>query len=211
MCVIINCRTAKPVLEVLQQCATNNRDGGGIAWVQEGKVHYRKGLNPAQVFELVSPDTIRLPVVIHFRSASSGMEKSPALCHPFPVNRYATAAEQGTADKVLFHNGLWSDWRSWCLNYALQSRGRVPFGAWSDSRGLAWAIYHKGEGMLNLVPGKYSILSARNGLRQYGDGWTEDNGISFSNTTWRPYVSSQTTNNNGQGHQYGLCAMECGS
>lgn len=189
MCVILHCKTARPTIEVLNHCERANGHGGGVAWLEGGKVTYRKGLTAAEIFALVP--NLPLPFVIHFRQASVG-EKSKLLCHPFVVNRFATTKETGTADRVLFHNGHWSEWRNWCLNYALQSRGRVPFGSWSDTRGLAWAIYHKGEGMLNLVPGKYCIV-ARTGVRQYGEGWTEDNGIFYSNTTWKPYVSASAT------------------
>lgn len=195
MCVILNCKEAKPSLEVLNKCESDNGDGGGVAWIASGKVHYRKGLKAEEIFALLSDPSVVLPVVIHFRKASVG-DKSPLLCHPFVINRFATSKATGTADRVIFHNGHWSDWRNWCLNYALHSRGRVPFGAWSDTRGIAWAVHNKGEGMLNLVPGKYSILS-RNGLRQYGDGWTTEEGIVFSNTSWkfgRPITSSSQMN-----------------
>lgn len=185
MCVILNCKSAKPSLEVLQKCGQVNDDGAGVAWIADSKVHYKKGLNPASVFALISEDAIQFPFVIHFRNSSAGMgEKNPLLCHPFPVNRFATAKESGTASRVLFHNGHWSEWRSWCLNYALQCRGRVPFGEWSDTRAVAWAVHHKGEGILNLVPGKYAILAAT-GVRQYGDGWVEEDGIIYSNTQWK--------------------------
>lgn len=197
MCVIVNCKTAKPSLDILSMCERSNGHGGGVAWRADSKVHYQKGLSAAQIHELISPDAITLPIVIHFRHASVG-DKTKELCHPFVVNRFATARESGTADRVLFHNGHWSEWRNWCLNHALQCRGRVPFGQWSDTRGIAWAVYHKGEGMLNLVPGKYCVL-ARTGVRQYGDGWTEEGGIAYSNMTWRTTTHSTTPHPHGQG------------
>lgn len=194
MCVILSCKTGKPSLEVLTKCEQANTHGGGVAFRVGERVRYVKGLSAANIHELITPAAVALPIVIHFRQASvSGA--SPDLCHPFVINRYATAKLDGYANRVLFHNGHWSDWRDWCLKFALNAHGAVPFGTWSDTRALAWALHHKGEGLLNLINGGKFCVMSLTGVRHYGDGWTEEDGIKFSNTQWKyRYNSVNATN-----------------
>lgn len=187
MCVILVCKKKLPSLEDLQKCEAENDDGGGLSYHVGDKVRYVKGLSAKDIFAIISGKTdteAKLPFVIHFRSASAGFDKVPELCHPFVVNKNVSIKTSGDVGKVLFHNGTWTQWKDVCLQICLKTSSRFPMGTWSDSRGAAFAIKHKGEGMLNLITGKFAIMS-KTGIRLYGDGWVHEDGISYSNTYWR--------------------------
>ena len=180
MCIIVICEKRHPSLNELLEMQRVNSDGAGVAWREENYVRWKKGLNAKEVYELIQK--IDYPYVIHFRLATC--EKSPYLCHPFPVTHNVEMALEGKADRVLFHNGVWTNWRELCLQAVMKKNIDFLQGKVSDTRALAWFVYHYGSSVLNLLNEKVVIFSNKKILR-FGEGWIEEDGITYSNKHYK--------------------------
>lgn len=183
MCVIISCREKLPEPKILKLAERANRDGGGVAWIHEGAVRWKKGITAAEMNKLVADGEIKAPAVFHFRLATVG-RPSAALCHPFPIQLGSPTDLEGTTHgEVFFHNGHWSSWR--------QVYDRTPLeGEASDSRVLAaWLA----QLSLQLVDKALESLSVSNkfvrfspsGATLYGR-WFMVAGMACSNTYFLP-------------------------
>ncbi len=174
MCVIIACEKTYPSMQTLESAESLNQDGGGIAWIEKGIVHYKKGLSmdAKQIYKITQK--IQLPFIIHFRITSVGSTK-PALCHPFPITHKAETSLLGTAKAVIFHNGTWTDWEHCMLATLLDKQVKMPRGSWSDSRAMAFIAAHTNKKILKkIVTGwnKMAILTPK-GIEYYGDQWAK--------------------------------------
>lgn len=180
MCVILVCpENVRPNAQTLKNCERANPHGAGVAWREDGEVWWMKGLDAAEMSELIC--RITGEIVIHFRWASIG-EVSPKLCHPFPVTACATTRLTGRARSVLFHNGTWSGWRT-----ALERmpRNKRPDGLMSDTRVAASMVDLCGTEVLDRLPGRY-VFFDREFTELYGD-WQDWNGMKASNLNFLPY------------------------
>lgn len=178
MCVILSAEEARLTEEQVIRAIASNRDGNGFAWIDEGVVHFAKGVSPRTARRLAV--TLPLPYVFHARIATVGGVR-PELCHPFPLDRRLRPATlRGTSTKgVLFHNGHWSEWRDY-----VRPAGRGP---WSDSRGMAQLVSEFGPDAIDLVVPDHQkvVLLTRQGVTRYGVGWSEvEPGIWASNRHW---------------------------
>jgi hypothetical protein len=182
MCVIAVCKTRIPKKEEVLDMGAFNPDGAGVAWIKKGMVTWEKGLSAPQLWNRIK--NLPLPLVFHFRQATVG-EKGAALCHPFPISPIAGTSPQGCAKKVLFHNGHWENWSTYCLEYAVTRKGEFPDGEWSDSRAMAWLAYRCGDNILRLIAGqKIAVMNNKGIVKLFGEGWIEDKGITYSNKIW---------------------------
>jgi len=185
MCVgvIVPIDTPWPKLEQLIQMEDANKHGGGVAWLQGGKVVWKKGLKALEIFKLL--ETIKPPALIHFRQASSGGE-SPLLCHPFPITPEASTALEGSADSVLIHNGTWGPWKSHLLHMApfyCASGKKLPDGLWSDTRSMAFLTAIYGRTALVAIDEKVAILN-KDGTFEKTGYWFEQEKHYYTNLTW---------------------------
>lgn len=181
MCIILLCDEKLPTLEDLRKSEKTNKDGGGIAWIENDKVHWIKGITADQIYDLLQTGSIKKPFIVHFRIASIG-KIEPSLCHPFPVEPNVSLEIEGMADKVLFHNGHWSEFSDTALKAVISSNKVFPEGSISDSRVLAWLASIYGESILNFIPSHNRIaILDKDGIRYYGDSWKNHNGILCSN------------------------------
>lgn len=188
MCVIAVVKKTLPTLATLKAMQAANDDGAGVAWAQNGMVHYRKGLAPAAILALVK--SVRKPVIIHFRLATIGGTSVP-LCHPFPMEASAPLHTRGTAKAVLFHNGHMTGWEA-PLVAAYAGRGQnLPSGPWSDSRALAALCGMAGPNVLDILGGgsgstsynRFALLDGAGNVQLKG-GWTKYQGMDVSNTNF---------------------------
>lgn len=182
MCVIAVSESEKhrPTLADLKLMEAGNRDGAGVAWVERGMVRWQKGIDAEQAFALTKDLTG--PVVYHFRVATAGGVR-PELCHPFPVGASARLDLEGKANSVLFHNGMWGEWRSALRSALLASGDKMPLGAWSDTRALAYLVQKHGKNFLSLIDGfnRFAHLNSKGDVTLFGD-FTQYKGYLVSNT-----------------------------
>ena len=90
MCVIINIEKRRNIqnIKTLKEAEILNAHGGSIAWLQDGKINYQKGITAKKKFNSIiekrlKPNNVKT-AIIHFRIASVG-KVNKALCHPFPI------------------------------------------------------------------------------------------------------------------------------
>lgn len=184
MCLIIATRTGRPKEEYIRNGFSNHPDGTGIAWHENGEVHYKKNLTVDEAIKMAA----ELPVgyIIHFRWASVG-GKDKSLIHPFPIRKDVPLAESGTAKSVLFHNGHWEQWNNVLVNH-LSSRITLPRGKWSDTRAIAFLVSVHGQGILKLIESAGKFIVMQNG-KNYGFGhFEEEEGVSYSNSSYKSYI-----------------------
>lgn len=207
MCVIYACASAIPEYDELSRGYSTNRDGAGVAWLEDGKLHFSKGMKDHdEVLKVIETEKIAPPLAIHFRTASVG-GVNPELCHPFPVWKGAPTWLAGTASTVLFHNGHLTSWEELALKLGLAAREEFPEGPWSDSRVLAWAAHLKGPGILPFLVGGSRILlfnlqpstpkdeeydPTRDHFIFYGAGWIHKEKYSQSINTIARYETQKS-------------------
>lgn len=180
MCVIAVAQDKALTEEHVKRMFGANRDGAGIAWRENGKLQWRKGLDEDQMKDLCL--TVPIPYVAHFRIASCGGIK-PELTHPFPIGKDASLALKGaTTGAVLFHNGHNHKWKDYLLQMALNGM-KLPTGPWSDSRLMAWVAAHAGNHVLPFFEEKLVVFSM-NDMEILGTGWSLVDDLYVSNRTW---------------------------
>jgi hypothetical protein len=158
MCVVYACQTDIPDDAELRRGSETNTDGAGVAFLRDGRVHWKKDLNtwePVKAF--IEKEKLAFPLAIHFRSASVG-GNSNSLAHPFPIGKGVPLWLEGNAEEVLFHNGHLSNWKDLTLKAGLSAKEKFPEGPWSDSRALAWLVYLRGSGVLPFVVDSSRVL-----------------------------------------------------
>ncbi len=179
MCVIISSPSAKhrPTRETLCAAERTNPHGSGIAWIQDKRVQWVKGLTADSIADLLP--ILSGPVVIHFRIATAG-GKRPELCHPFPISPTVPLKAYGQAGSVLFHNGHWHGWEEFLADEGISFDSAV-----SDSRVIAAGVHRYGSKLLKDIPCRFAILS-RNGIERFGD-WSaaQEDGCRYSNLHWQ--------------------------
>jgi hypothetical protein len=185
MCVIIFVPEDKPLpsFETLKACEDHNKDGAGYSYIKDDFVHWKKGVKLTS--EEIMEDLAKIdgPKVIHYRIATAGGVKTP-LCHPFPISKNVeTFAEGRTKGGVLFHNGVWSNWKEVFLaRYSKKIKGD-----WSDTRFIASLVNELGDKALELISAgnKFSVMTPTN-IYRWGE-WKEIDGVFFSNDIWKSY------------------------
>ena len=181
MCVIALFKKSKPTEEIIKQMSSINKDGAGVAWREDGVVNWRKGLSNETLFRITKE--LKLPFVVHFRFGTVG-KNSKHLTHPFPVSKDIELDVVGSGKDVIFHNGHWEGWRDYCLGYIQTRSIRLPKGDFSDSRAIAWMVYHYGFEFLKLLPdtNKFIVMTPKH-LWSSGD-FKEKDGNWYSNLYW---------------------------
>lgn len=167
MCCIAACYLDRLTDQMIDDMCSLNADGFGMAWIENGKVRWQKGLDDikAKLFARHLP----LPYVAHARLATVGGE-GKGLAHPFPIEKGSSTKLKGRANRVLFHNGHIGDWRA--IVHASDGRHAPILGnKWSDSRAIAHVMATRGKRILrSLTANRFAILTPK-GIERFGQGW----------------------------------------
>lgn len=178
MCVAVVLKGEAPTEAQLTAMDRTNPHGAGIGWWSRGTLHYVRDLTVAQLCEYL-PKLPR-PALLHFRWATHG-GIWPDLIHPFPVGPAAiyNRVTYGTADRLLIHNGVWSDYRK-----------HLPPGVddkdVSDTAVAAFRARYD-ESVLDDVMWSNALgVAGKRGMRVVLRGnWEEFEGNWYSNLDWR--------------------------
>jgi hypothetical protein len=197
MCVIICVEKGNfPTLDTLKSAECTNSHGGAIAWLnKDGTRSYVKGIKAKKVWKIICNQLIPANVqtaIIHFRIASVGKVK-PQLCHPFEITEDVKLNMKGQKidTELLFHNGTWSEWAEYLIDFMKDMKVPIPIpkGDYSDSRVMAFLSFHLGHQVLSKMVGKQwnkiAILTS-NGIVKYGNGWVKHEKNSCSNDHFLP-------------------------
>ena len=173
MCVIINIENGKfPKSQTLKDAEMLNSHGGSIAWLEDGKINYRKGLKAKKIIKIIEKRLIPNGVktaIIHFRIASVG-NVNPKLCHPFPISKEVKTDLHVNDSKfdLLFHNGTISNWEKMLIKSIQDNPAKIPKGELSDSRIIAFLLNRHGNDIIkDSTMNKFSILTHK-GIVKFG-------------------------------------------
>ena len=181
MCVIAVVDKERPTDDMVERMFDANNSGAGVAWRENGAVRWKKGLDVDEIKELCR--TVPIPFVAHFRIPSCGGAHD-TLCHPFPIEKGASVALEGTFKGfVLFHNGHWAKWKETVLDSAVRGNVKIPVGKFSDSRAMALMAAYHGLGILEFIDEKI-IAFGPNEIEVFGFGWSKVNEVWVSNKSW---------------------------
>jgi len=206
MCVII-ISEVRPTLALLKKAERSNADGGGFSWSDGKQVHFHKGLNAQQIYDMTKK--LPPPFIIHFRIATVG-GKSKALTHPFPMGGGTELNGSSKIEPVLFHNGHVSKWTE-IVQYNLNQK--YPSGPMSDTRAIAWVSKIAGVDWLDTLAGsgmfgnKFACMHPDGTIQRFGTFYKYDNksdDISVSNDyfDWDSYIPGNK--NTGKSYDRGV-------
>lgn len=191
MCIIVYkpAGTDNPSWETLHNCFKNNNDGAGFMYAENGEVHFEKGFMSWKSFKKAyKPFKNRtdLPIVVHFRiTTHGGTEKG--LCHPFPLtnDKKELKSISGTTDIGIAHNGCisltsdankgMSDTSEFIKKYASVI---ITNPKWYDNP-------YANKLLAKVIDSKMLVLSNDGHGEIVGKGWSEVNGVMFSNTSYQ--------------------------
>lgn len=204
MCIAVGVKSGPPPdLATLKLMEKANPHGGGIAWVFNGSVRWRKGIDAEEMAKIIKDNKIAGPCIVHFRIATVGSADDKELCHPFPMSKRASTCLHGNADRVLAHNGHWGTWGKELVR-AVKKSGVHLGGKWSDTRTLAWlAKLRDSDEVLEKSYQKIVTLDKDGKLCFFGSGWSEDGGFKMSNRIWEPSKPSTYTRYDFRNDQWG--------
>jgi len=192
MCCIALCETVRPSSEMVKAMWEGNQHGGGVAWQEDGKVKWKKGIDTVEEMQYLA-ETLPFPFIQHFRIASVG-GVCDELTHPFLVNNNASIELEGESesDYVLFHNGSWHEWKQFVLKASFDCKIALPDGKWSDSRAMAFLASIYGKNICEMINEKIVILSKDDVQIFWGSGWTEVEGVWCSNDFFKHKMRGKT-------------------
>jgi predicted glutamine amidotransferase len=169
---------------------TRNSDGAGIMYTVGGRVHIEKGfMKFDQLHERLDQlhdlyDLKELPVVMHFRITTHGGTKAEN-CHPFPISESVGVLSKlnQTTNIGVAHNGIIditprkgiSDTMEYIISQLAPLSKAVP--NFYENKYLMKMIS-------NAIDSKMAFLTDRGDIYTIGT-FTEDNGIKYSNTSYK--------------------------
>lgn len=181
---------AMPNDQTIENMWYGNPDGAGFMYAENGKVYIRKGFMEFDQFrkaldELATThDLTQLPLVMHFRITTHGGTK-PANCHPFPVtDSIGVLSKLDTKCRVgVAHNGVIditprkgiSDTMEYIASQLAPLSRAVP--EFYENKHLIEMIY-------NATGSRLAFLTRDGSIYTVGD-FVEDNGVLYSNTSYR--------------------------
>lgn len=213
MCVIARYEDKYPTKEMLDSMEAMNKDGGGIAWIEGDHVRWEKGMHVTSQFimDKIESEKIQLPIIVHFRIATHGSVDTP-LCHPFAISGDVDDTMASGFDKegVLFHNGIWRDYKEVALKLLMnRPDAKLVDGDISDSRIMAWLVRYFGMNYLSMIDEKVCVLTPK-GIQTFGKGWTTVDKVACSNSnfekkstypsSWGSYYGRSQPNDSFQGN-----------
>lgn len=184
-----------PSKKTLKRCFDNNDDGAGFMYNASGKVYIKKGFATFQEFwktlrKVREEYGDNIPYVMHFRISTQAGNR-PDCTHPFPLSSHMKDLRllETTTDIGIAHNGIIS----------LTSSGYSKTITYSDTMEfitdyLALIIttkdWYKSKNKKKLIEklvgsSRLAILDNTGHCELLGSGWVCDNGIWYSNTSYR--------------------------
>lgn len=176
MCVIVYKKNIKLNKEDYYNMWYNNPDGAGFAVILNEKVYYEKGFTDEEIFWERIQKFMQQDLILHFRIHTG--QPDIHYTHPFPLSKFSKVflKLQGTADEVLFHNGIIQSFND---DEKLSDTAILV-------KILAQVDKETKEILLNTLSldNRFLLLSS-SGVKLYGD-WKEYKGLKVSNLRFKP-------------------------
>lgn len=194
-----------PSNDILETCFNHNQDGAGFMFPDKGGVHVRKGfMDYASFAKAIEPlrDATDLPVVMHFRiSTHAGV--NPEMTQPFPLSKKTKQLKKTdvVSNIGVAHNGIIQ-----LTNDAKTISDTALFIKRYMSRLVKRLDYYKDNWTApvieRLIGSKMAILGKDGHCELLGSGWTQDDGIWYSNTSYKGYRYKSYYGNYSAGYYY---------
>lgn len=186
--------TACPSLETLHSCWINNDDGAGMAWNYNGKVIIKKGFMTWESFKAAFEkyskeyDFTKAGVLLHFRiSTCAGC--TPQNTHPFPISNDTGMLQkpESVSDYAVIHNGIISLTSSTATAEKTTSDTLVFVRdyIWNIAQNRGWFRRESNIDLIYRLAGSKIAILNRFGEIIHTPGFTEDNGVWYSNDTYK--------------------------
>jgi len=188
MCIIVAKPANKEITrETLQQCWTRNSDGAGFMYNHEGRLRVKKGFFDFQSFyDSFMNSTEGKKAVAHFRITTHGKTDMPN-CHPFRINEHLAFAHNGIISQIATTDKDKSD--TWHFNERIL-KPLTQSGADLFGNNAVCELIRGYIGSSKLV-----FLNSNNDIFIMNERMGEwEDGVWFSNTSYKTYNSSQNTN-----------------
>lgn len=197
MCIIVAKKKGvkMPSKNILETCFNNNSDGAGLMYVQNGQVIIDKGYMDFKSFykrlqklERRLGDLTNKSIVMHFRIGTQGANDK-ATTHPFPISKDIAQlkATYVKTDVGMVHNGIISK-----FNYDKSISDTQLFikDFVSVIKNLKKDFYTDNS-VMQLLKGeigssKLCFLDKNENIYYIGEKFV-DNGVVYSNTTYKSY------------------------
>lgn len=199
MCIITIKEIGKdlPKDEILQQMFSYNDDGAGYAFNRNGEVIIRKGfMNYASLKQ--SLDTVEdikeVGMLLHFRITTNG-GTVPSNTHPFPISDKLSVISRlrTKTDVAMVHNGIISSVGGWSKKYS--DTMEFVMEQVSIIKEMN-PLFYKDELALKLLyrlaDSKLAFIDGEGHISYVGE-FIEDNGILYSNTSYKGYRSNNSS------------------
>jgi predicted glutamine amidotransferase len=184
MCVIAVSQNGKKLPEEwLQDMWFVNDDGAGISYVEDNRIHVRKGFMKLESFLSFYEKLPDVPHVIHFRLASVGAV-SKQFTHPFRIDRPDDLKLKYQAELVLFHNGTIKNYQHYAK---LANVSAKHSDTYCLARYLSNLSYNDKIKVLRKQINSKFVVFSPNSVVLLGRFFPKDNGFWFSNLLWEEY------------------------
>lgn len=196
MCIAIfkNPGNKCPSMDILHRCWDSNNDGAGYAFAYNGKVKIFKGFMTFDAFRASFEANNKrynfknLGLLIHFRISTS-LSVTPQNTHPFPISNDTNYLQkpESEGDYAVIHNGIISLTSSTATAEKTTSDTLVFVRdyLWNIAQNRGWFRRESNIDLIyRLADSKVAILN-RFGEIIHTPGFTEDNGVWYSNDTYK--------------------------
>lgn len=183
-----------PSMEILKNCWDNNDDGAGYAYAYDGQVHIKKGFMTWQSFadafnaDKKRYDFDKLGILIHFRISTHG-GVNPQNTHPFPLSNDTGMLQkpESVSDYAVIHNGIISLTSSTATAEKTTSDTLVFVRdyIWNIAQNRGWFKREANIDLIYRLAGSKIAILNRFGEIIHTPGFTEDNGVWYSNDTYK--------------------------
>lgn len=223
MCIIVvkKDNISFPKKDILKNCFDNNPDGAGYMLAVDNKVIIKKGFDTFNKFWKSLSKTRKtygdsLPYIMHFRISTQAHGRMDCT-HPFPLSAKMgdLRALDTTCNIGIAHNGIISLTSSYGYGYnkTITYSDTMEFITDYLTLIIENEDYYKDQNKLKLIEklceSKLAILDKNGHIELIGSGFVEDNGIIYSNTSYKTYkikatyVSKTTSNATAPSYFYG--------
>ena len=215
MCVIAYkaADVAFPSKSILKNCFNNNPDGGGFMFAVNNRVHIVKGLMSFSAFysALKQARTTygdSIPYVLHFRISTQAGTR-PDCTHPYPLsaNMDHLRKLENKCRIGIAHNGIISLTSTGGYYKTITYNDTMKFITDYLTLIIKNKDYYKDKNTLLLIKrladSRLAILDDAGHCELIGEGWTVDNGVYYSNTSYKPPKKPKKTTRKGGGFAFG--------
>lgn len=212
MCIIVVKKEGYeiPKKDILQNCFNNNSDGAGIMFIKNNKVVIDKGfMNFNALWNRLEGlkseiDTVNTPIILHFRIGTSGTNDG-SCTHPFELTNSDKKLKklESVVNIGIAHNGI--------INAYTPKADSTLNDTQLFIKKFLYPIYelnknfYKNKKMQDIIKtvtnSKFAILNNNSEIVTIGD-FIEDDGILYSNGTYKNYYNYYNNYNDYSNNYY---------